>query len=197
MKNYKRNWYKIGFILSCIVWGLFVAGVLVHFFKPNETNEPENQNLEIEAFEEDVIYYSPAETYAVADPIPFFEISDADRYTIECIVAGEAKGESFVGMKLVAQCIMNAMIRNDWDAETVRVEYQYSGWDPDLENSNSDVWTQIELAVSEVFDEGNLETYEPILYFYAPAYSSGSWHENNLEYVLTEGGHRFFKLKGE
>ena len=197
MENCKRNWYKISFVLSCIIWGLFIVGVFIYLFKPNENNEPENQNVEIETLEENVICYSKIETYAVADPTPFFEISDADRYTIECIVAGEAKGESFTGMKLVTQCIMNAMVRNDWDAETVRIEYQYSGWDPGLENSNPDVWTQVELAVSEVFDEGNLETYEPILYFYAPAYSSGNWHENNLEYVLTEGGHKFFKLQGE
>lgn len=36
------------------------------------------------------------------------------------------------------------------------------------------------------------------MFFYAPKYSAGTWHESspNLEYVCTIGGHKFFKLKG-
>ena len=129
--------------------------------------------------------------------IPFFYITDEDRHIIHGIVAGESKGESIRGKKLVAQCIMNAMIRNNWDAETVRIEYKYAGWEPELEKTNPDLWAEVIEAVADVFDNGNLETYEPILYFYAPNYAYSHWHENELTYVLTEGGHKFFKLPGE
>lgn len=188
--NKKRNWYKISFILACIIWFVFVIAILFFYFKPTTTDNSKTKTLEKTS-----IYFTQIEEpKSNSDEVSFYNISEKDRYIIECIVAGEAKGESFKGMKLVAQCIMNAMMINNWDAETVRIQYKYSGWDPQLENENLKIWEQIELAVSDVFDNGNLETQEPILYFYAPQYSSGTWHENNLEYVLTEGGHKFFKL---
>ena len=193
-----KNWYKISFIFSCILWGLIIIGIIICYFKSNQSKIKETKDCaQTETIEEESVHYAPAENCTTFESVPFFEISESDRYTIECIVAGESKGESIGGKKLVAQCIMNAMIRNDWDAETVRIQYKYAGWDSELENTNPELWGEVEFAVSEVFDKGNLETYEPILYFYAPKWSSGSWHENNLEYVLTEGGHKFFKLKGE
>lgn len=204
------------FIYVVILWALVVAFVLVYMNRdmPKATgtisasyefNSPNvEEKIADESEDEDEIEFqieteNEIKTELITEPetASFFEITDSDRYIIECVVAGESKGESIRGKKLVAQCIMNAMIRNSWDAETVRVQYQYAGWDSELKNTNPELWGEVEFAVSEVFDEGNLETYEPILYFYAPAYSSGSWHENNLEYVLTEGGHKFFKLKGE
>lgn len=200
------------FIYAVILWAIVVAFILAYMNRDAqnttdtisasyEFNSPNVEEMtEVEAENEIEInsqVKTEAEPVVELEPTPFFEITNSDRYIIECVVAGESKGESLRGKKLVAQCIMNAMIRNDWDAETVRIQYKYAGWDSELENSNPELWEEIEFAVSEVFDKGNLETYEPILYFYAPKWSSGSWHENNLEYVLTEGGHKFFKLKGE
>ena len=202
MKNSNQNLNKTIFILSCLLWGFLVVTILIGYFQSNTKEKIENET-QPKIIEKKDVYYSELQNSnsekneVIIEDIPFFEISDTDRYIIECVVAGESKGESLRGKKLVAQCIMNAMIRNNWDAETVRIQYQYAGWEPELKNKNPEVWAEVELAVSEVFDEGNLETYESILYFYAPAYSSGSWHENNLEYVLTEGGHKFFKLPGE
>lgn len=202
------------FIYAVILWAIVVVCVLVYMNRgmPKTTGtisasyEFDSPNveeiIEVESEDEDEFQIeteNAIKTEPITEPetTPFFKITDSDRYTIECIVAGESKGESLRGKKLVAQCIMNAMIHNNWDAETVRVQYKYAGWDSELENTNPELWEEIEFAVSEVFDKGNLETYEPILYFYAPKWSSGSWHENNLEYVLTEGGHKFFKLRGE
>lgn len=202
MKNSNRNLNKVIFILSCLAWGILVVAVLIGYFQPNSKQKIENE-IQPKIIEKKEVYYSEPQNSnsenneIIVEDIPFFEINDTDRYIIECIIAGESKGESLKGKKLVAQCMMNAMIRNNWDAETVRIQYQYAGWDPDLEITNPEIWKEIEFAVSEVFDKGNFETYEPILYFYAPKYSSGSWHENNLKYVLTEGGHKFFKLKDE
>ena len=125
---------------------------------------------------------------------PFFNLTEADRKTIQYIVAGEAKGEPMEGKMAVAQCILNGMVKSNWTAEKVRIEYQYSGWDDELEKSNPETWAEVVEAVSRVFDDGELISDKPILYFYAPEYSSGKWHET-LEFSFELSGHRFFYLK--
>ena len=124
----------------------------------------------------------------------FFNLSNAERKTIQYIVAGEAKGEPIEGKMAVAQCILNGMVKSGWSAERVRIEYKYSGWDDELENTNSEAWAEVVEAVSRVFDDGELISDKPILYFYAPEYSSGKWHET-LEFSFELSGHRFFYLK--
>ena len=123
----------------------------------------------------------------------FFNLSETERKTIQYIVAGEAKGESMEGKMAVAQCILNGMVKSDWTAEKVRIEYQYSGWDDELEKTNPEAWTEVVEAVSRVFDDGELISDKPILYFYAPDITSSSWHES-LNHAVTIGGHRFFYL---
>ena len=124
---------------------------------------------------------------------PFFNLTEADRKTIQYIVAGEAKGEPMEGKMAVAQCILHSMVKSNWSAERVRIEYQYSGWDDELENVNPEAWAEVVEAVSRVFDDGELISDKPILYFYAPEYSSGKWHET-LEFSFELSGHRFFYL---
>ena len=124
---------------------------------------------------------------------PFFNLTEAERKTIQYIVAGEAKGEPMEGKMAVAQCILHGMVKSDWSAERVRIEYQYSGWDDELENTNSEAWAEVVEAVSRVFDNGELISDKPILYFYAPDITSSSWHES-LNHAITIGGHRFFYL---
>ena len=115
-----------------------------------------------------------------------FNLSEYERWVVECMVMGEAKGESYKGKILVAQCILNACLRQDIQPSKVRTRYKYSGWD---ENVNDDVKN----AVSEVFDYGYKAVDEPILYFYAPKYCKSDWHETQ-RHVITEGGHKFFAL---
>ena len=124
---------------------------------------------------------------------PFFNLTETDRKTIQYIVAGEAKGEPIEGKMAVAQCILHGMVKSDWSAERVRIEYKYSGWDDELENTNSEAWAEVVEAVSRVFDDGELISDKPILYFYAPDITSSSWHES-LNHAVTIGGHRFFYL---
>ena len=124
---------------------------------------------------------------------PFFNLTETDRKTIQCIVAGEAKGESMEGKMAVAQCILNGMVKSGWSAERVRIEYQYSGWDDVLENVNPEAWAEVVEAVSCVFDDGELISDKPILYFYAPDITSSSWHES-LNHAITIEGHKFFYL---
>ena len=124
---------------------------------------------------------------------PFFNLTETDRKTIQYIVAGEAKGEPMEGKMAVAQCILNGMVKSGWSAERVRIEYQYSGWDDELENANPEAWVEVVEAVSRVFDDGELISDKPILYFYAPDITSSSWHES-LNHAVTIEGHRFFYL---
>ena len=124
---------------------------------------------------------------------PFVNLAEADRKTIQYIVAGEAKGEPMEGKMAVAQCILNGMVKSNWSAERVRIEYQYSGWDDELEKSNPKAWAEVVEAVSRVFDDGELISDKPILYFYAPDITSSSWHES-LNHAVTIGGHKFFYL---
>lgn len=124
---------------------------------------------------------------------PFFNLTETDRKTIQYIVAGEANGEPMEGKMAVAQCILHGMVKSDWSAERVRIEYQYSGWDEELENTNPEAWAEVVEAVSRVFDDGELISDKPILYFYAPDITSSSWHES-LNHAVTIGGHKFFYL---
>lgn len=118
------------------------------------------------------------------DLAPVFELSDYERWVAECVVMGEAGGESWDGQVLVAQCLLNACLRDNLQPSEVREKYKYSGWN---EDTSIDVMT----AVTAVFDNGYKITDENILWFYAPKYCSGSWHETQ-RYILTEGGHKFF-----
>ncbi len=124
---------------------------------------------------------------------PFFNLTEAERKTIQYIVAGEAKGEPMEGKMAVAQCILHGMIKSGWSAERVRIEYKYSGWDDELENVNPETWAEVVEAVSRVFDDGELISDKPILYFYAPDITSSSWHES-LNHAVTIEGHKFFYL---
>lgn len=126
----------------------------------------------------------------------FYPIDDYNRYVIMCIVAGEAGAESYDGKKAVAQCIMNAMAKEGYTAEQVKYNYQYSGWNSQIEYTNPDVWAEIDSAVSDVFDNGDIVTNNPILYFYAPAICYSSWHES-LSHDQTIGGHKFFYLEND
>ena len=113
-----------------------------------------------------------------------FYLSDYERQVVEKIVMGEAGGEPYEGQVLVAQCILNASLKDGIQPSEVRTKYKYSGWN---ENPSDDVKN----AVSEVFDRGYKAVDEYILYFYAPKYARGTWHETQ-KFVIELGGHRFF-----
>lgn len=126
----------------------------------------------------------PATGYAYLTESPFYyEITADDRYTLECIVQGEAGGESYEGKLWVATCLLNAMQKDGLTAAEARVAYQYAGW-------SENVSDEAIKAVSAVFDDGET-THDTVLWFYAPKLCNGSWHETQ-EFVAEIGGHRFF-----
>lgn len=118
-------------------------------------------------------------------------ISAQERETICYIIAGECGYESFKGKMAVAQCIYNAMKQDGLSASQVRDVYQYTGWKTNLANESPEDWAEVEYAVKLVFDYGEKVTEENILWFYAPQYSNGAFH-NTQKFVMEIGGHLFY-----
>ena len=122
-----------------------------------------------------------------------FSLSDEERYIVEQVVMQECGHEPYEGIVSVAQCIYNTAIYKEMSpAGVVSVPGQYASPSKEAANEN------VKKAVSQVFDSEEFYVEEPIMFFYAPKYSAGTWHESspNLEYACTIGGHKFFKLKG-
>lgn len=146
-------------------------------FQIGKTNyKIEKQNLEVEKWH------------------PFFEISNQDRETIQYIVAGEAGYEPIKGKMAVAQTLLNAMKKEGCDAKQARKIYQYSGWKTNLSSESPEMWAEVKEAVDRVFDNGEFVSENPILFFYAPKYSSGKFHRT-LPHDQMIGGHSFHYLK--
>lgn len=126
------------------------------------------------------------------DDVPFFKITDAERQTLISIVAGEAEGESFKGKMAVAQCLLDSI---DYEKNTVAgIRWKFDGYNPDLENTNPEVWAECEEAVSRVFDDGDTITHDLILWYYNPDVCYSGFHESQT-YLMTIGSHRFFGIK--
>lgn len=118
-----------------------------------------------------------------------YYLTDYERSIVESVVMAEAGAEPFEGQMAVAQCILNAAEYEDMKPSEIVTYYQYAKTRPEATD-------EVKRAVSAVFDDGDVTTEEKILYFYAPAISQSSWHEEQ-DYVMTIGGHRFFTMKGE
>ena len=194
------KWKIVNGILVCVI-GLEIAGLVQEIKIENRYQESEIKNqihfLNSETETENSIPNDdiPASGYAGHFSYDDYDSMwpEYDKYVVECIVAGEAKGEPIEGKMAVAQCLKNAMIKESLSAADVRTQYQYSGWDEDLQNSNPDCWAEVCEAVTRVFDCNETVTDKPILYFYAPKRVKSSWHES-LNCGLVVAGHRFFYL---
>ena len=106
------------------------------------------------------------------------------------VVASECRGEPYEGQLAVAQCIRTSAERK-WltPEEVVKLPNRYADpctYAPDIE--------LVRDACCDVFVHGISATDEPIEYFYSTVGGFVSeWHENNLEFVMEIGNHRFFK----
>ena len=144
-------------------------------------------------------------------------LTDSERHVVESIVAGESGNQPFDGKKLVAQCIFHSMLRDNISPSQVRKQYSYSGY-KDIDEfekeclkayGNTNAADECRQAVKEIFDNYSMPTDDFVLFFYAPAHSKGTWHENAktlkpITYVNEDGsttnyigGHKFFALKDE
>lgn len=163
---------------GCTICLLFIllsfAAILLAFSIEEETTAQEKpvQFYELEIAVEEKVRY---------------ELTDAELDIVARVVHAEAQGEGYDGQALVAQCILNTAEATGKRPDAVVLEpKQYAT--PAAEASE-----EVIEAVKAVFLDGYEVTDEPVRYFYAPARCASEWHENNLEYVLTHGGHRFFK----
>ena len=170
----------------------------------SKTSEPEQSKPE----------QTESSTYRYAYLI---HLTDSERHVVESIVAGESGNQPFDGKKLVAQSIYNAMLRDNISPSQVRKQYSYSGYKDigEFEKEclkaygNTNAADECRQAVKEIFDNYSMPTDDFVLFFYAPAHSKGTWHENAktlkpITYVNEDGsttnyigGHKFFALKDE
>lgn len=167
----------------------------------NQSSEPEHTE-------------SKTSTYRYAYLI---HLTDSERHVVESIVAGESGNQPFVGKKLVAQAIYNGMLRDNMSPSQVRKQYSYDGY-KDIDEfekeclkayGTTNAADECRQAVKEIFDNCSMPTDDFVLFFYAPAHSKGTWHENAktlkpITYVNEDGsttnyigGHKFFALKNE
>lgn len=144
-------------------------------------------------------------------------LTDSERHVVESIVAGESGNQPFDGKKLVGQAVYDAMLRDNMSPSQVRKQYSYDGY-KDIDEfekeclkayGNTNAADECRQAVKEIFDNYSMPTDDFVLFFYAPAHSKGTWHENAktlkpITYVNEDGsttnyigGHKFFALKDE
>ena len=137
---------------------------------------------------EKVFYQAKVSTEEEEETI---NLTDEDKYILTCVVAGESGNQSFDGKAAVAQCLFNAMKKDNLTVDEVVDIYQYSGWNEELQYSNPKAWEDCKLAVDAVFDVGFKLTDENILWFYNPNIFYSSFHESQ-KYIMTIGAHKFF-----
>lgn len=179
----------------------------------SEGQTSENQSSESQTSEPEHTE-SKTSTYRYAYLI---HLTDSERHVVESIVAGESGNQPFVGKKLVAQAVYNGMLRDNMSPSQVRKQYSYDGY-KDIDEfekeclkayGNTNAADECRQAVKEIFDNYSMPTDDFVLFFYAPAHSKGTWHENAktlkpITYVNEDGnttnyigGHKFFALKDE
>lgn len=185
----------------------------VYIFSDMSVQYSEGQNSESQTSEPE--HTEPkTSTYRYAYLI---HLTDSERHVVESIVAGESGNQPFVGKKLVAQAIYNGMLRDNMSPSQVRKQYSYDGY-KDIDEfekeclkayGNTNAADECRQAVKEIFDNYSMPTDDFVLFFYAPAHSKGTWHENAktlkpITYVKEDGsttnyigGHKFFALKDE
>ena len=194
-------------------------------------NNAENNDEPVYIFSDMSVQYSESQTSEPEQSEPehtkpktstyryayLIHLTDSERHVVESIVAGESGNQPFDGKKLVAQAIYNAMLRDNISPSQVRKQYSYSGY-KDIDEfekeclkayGNTNAADECRQAVKEIFDNCSMPTDDFVLFFYAPAHSKGTWHENAktlkpITYVNEDGsttnyigGHKFFALKDE
>lgn len=118
-------------------------------------------------------------------PVAAFKLTSEQRTIIEQVVSGESRGEPYDGQVAVAQCILNACLKDGITPEEAIEKYDYTG-------ARVKPTDSVKEAVAAVFDRGEGVTDEPILYFYAHKLVKSNWHESQ-NFVIEIGNHRFFK----
>ena len=125
------------------------------------------------------------QTEASTEPAVFFKLTAEERTLIEQVVSAESRGEPYDGQVAVAQCILNACLKDGIRPAEAIVEYKYT-------KNRVEPTSSVRAAVAAVFDRGEGVTDELIVYFYNPAIGCGDFHETQI-FVIEIKNHRFFK----
>lgn len=181
-REQRKQQRKLRLIAGVVTLAL-VAVAAHHGDKPTVTQETPQPAELIQP----TVEATPAPVKAQIEPPARYDITEEELDLVAKVVHSEACGEGYDGQALVAQCILNtAEATGKRPDEVVLEPRQYAK--PAAEANE-----EVKAAVRAVFLDGYQVTEEPVRYFYAPAHCTSEWHETALEYVLTHGGHRFFK----
>ena len=125
------------------------------------------------------------QTEGSTEPAVFFELTAEERTLIEQVVSAESRGEPYDGQVAVAQCILNACLKDNIRPAAVLKKYHYT-------TARVEPTSSVRRAVAAVFDRGEGVTDEPIIYFYNPNLCESEFHESQT-FVIEIQNHRFFK----
>ena len=118
-------------------------------------------------------------------PTVFYALTPEQRTLIEQVVSAESRGEPYDGQAAVAQCILNACLKDDITPEKAIKKYKYT-------SARVEPTESVKEAVAAVFDRGEGITDEPIIYFYNPNMVTSEFHESQV-FVIEIANHKFFK----
>lgn len=179
----RRNFAFWGF--TCLITVILVA---IIGFNHEPQMEVEEEIIEVtEEVKEEI------EERDENDPIydleaTFPEIEDFE--IVARVVAAESRGEPFEGQILVARCIWNTACRKGISMkEVVEMKNRYAS-PASMEVVTEELKTAVYYGILGI----ELPVEEEVEYFYSIKDGFYSrWHEENLEYVITIGNHKFFK----
>lgn len=148
-------------------------------------DEPSKETIGITTTEETKSPETTAQTEASTEPAAFYELTAEERTLIEQVVSAESRGEPYDGQVAVAQCILNACLKDNLRPEAVLKKYHYT-------TARVEPTSSVRSAVAAVFDRGEGVTDEPIIYFYNPNLCESEFHESQI-FVIEIQNHKFFK----
>ncbi len=165
------------------------------------SNSSESSNDGGYTYADDEDYYSEGNAVSasgsgdylldIANPDPNYvgysvSLNDEDRDMAERILMGEAGGEGYIGMALVAQCIRDTYVNGSYSsiAQLLKVNGYYGSTSITPSQTAKDV-------VNYIFDQGGSAVQHNIRIFYATNMCSSSWHEAQ-DFVVQYNYVRFF-----
>lgn len=113
-------------------------------------------------------------------------LNDEDRDMTERILMGEAGGEGFIGMALVAQCIRDTYVNGSYSS--IAQLLKQNGYYGSTSMAGSSTAKEV---VNYIFDQGGSAVQHNIRIFYATNMCSSSWHEAQ-DFVVQYNYVRFF-----
>ena len=188
--RYERRRGKRIFVFTIVALTIAYVLLFVVPIKTPEEQQPVAPDVTTDAQYAPVVELIPVIPDEVANKEAQMPEFGYDYGYVCAVVAAECRGEPYEGQLAVAQCIRTSAERKMLTPEeVVKLPNRYADpctYAPDIE--------LVRDACCDVFVHGISATDEPIEYFYSTANGFVSeWHENNLEFVMEIGNHRFFK----